>query len=86
MKSRRRAIRRHHRRRVIRRARWIFDVCYGDLDLGDWAAKNHDHLKKCSCWMCGNFRKTEGPTYQELRDGREPVPDVPDSFEIEPDS
>jgi hypothetical protein len=41
------------------------------MDLPDrqiWALHNHDHLKSCSCWMCGNPRKWDGiPTIQERR-------------------
>jgi hypothetical protein len=58
-----RSIRRHHRRRVIVRARRI----YAPWGLADWAEQNHDHLKKCSCWMCGNPREFEGPPLQEKR-------------------
>ena len=27
-----------------------------------------DHLKSCSCYLCGNARKHHGPTRQELRE------------------
>jgi len=29
--------------------------------------RNADHLKSCSCWMCGNQRKTFGPPIREVR-------------------
>jgi len=31
------------------------------------ARQNAEHMKMCSCWMCGNFRRTLGPTLQEKR-------------------
>ena len=37
-------------------------------DLKEWAQRNYDHLKRCSCWMCGNPRKYgAGPPVQEQR-------------------
>ena len=41
--------RRHHRRRMICRAAAV----YGE----NQAPRLADHLKSCSCWMCGNRRK-----------------------------
>lgn len=32
-----------------------------------WARKNANHLKMCSCWMCGHKRASEGPSVSELR-------------------
>jgi len=31
------------------------------------ARQNAEHMKMCSCWMCGNFRRTLGLTLQEKR-------------------
>jgi hypothetical protein len=32
------------------------------------AVRHHDHLKMCSCWMCGNPRRFgDGPPTQERR-------------------
>ena len=31
------------------------------------ALRLHDHLKVCSCWMCGHRRRYQGPTVQELK-------------------
>jgi hypothetical protein len=40
----------------------------GEDDRRHWAIWKHDHLKCCSCWMCGNPRKWYGdPTWQERR-------------------
>lgn len=33
----------------------------------DEAYKVADHIKLCSCFMCCNRRKIEGPTRQEIR-------------------
>jgi hypothetical protein len=66
MKDMKRAQRRHHVARLKR-------VCAG------WLARDvresPRHLGKrvttpapCSCWMCGNKRRHEGLTIQELRD------------------
>lgn len=62
------ASRRHHRHRMIARAKrmmrsWSNDRTWADRAAGRWA----DNMKKCSCWMCRNLRETYGPTLQELR-------------------
>ena len=62
-----RALRRFHRRRMIRHARSIFA---GDLfpeELRKWAEKRHDHLCRCLCYLCRNKRERFGPTIQEQR-------------------
>jgi hypothetical protein len=69
MKSSKRALRRHHRQRMIQRA-------LRSLVLSSWddeetrlqtAIRWHNNLKKCSCWMCGNPRRYEGriPTQEQ---------------------
>jgi hypothetical protein len=71
MKNTRRALRRHHRLRMIARALRI----YGRLRHSGWSEEEvlfrarhfHDHLQSCSCWMCGHRRKWFGPTIQERR-------------------
>lgn len=71
MKDTRRALRRHHRRRLIARAVRI----YRRLALHGWseeeivmrAVRLHNNLQGCSCWMCGHQRKWFGPTIQERR-------------------
>jgi hypothetical protein len=64
-----RSLRRHQRLRMIARARRSLN--YSDMDDSErtyWALRQFDHLKSCSCWMCGNPRKYEGePTIQERR-------------------
>lgn len=68
MKSTKRALRRHHRGRMIRHALRVL-VPLSDDDRAshrERALYLHKHLKKCSCWMCGNPRKYGGgPTRQE---------------------
>ena len=57
-KSSKRAIRRHHKQRMIRRAEMSFIVksLDGNVRL-DLARKWADHLKVCSCeYSCGNVR------------------------------
>ncbi len=58
-----RALRRHHRKRIIRKR-------YEKVKAGRWYVKSPGYLAKnntvCSCWMCGNPRKYFGePTRQE---------------------
>jgi hypothetical protein len=33
-------------------------------------ARFKEQPKLCSCWMCGNLRRIEGPTIQERRHGQ----------------
>jgi hypothetical protein len=79
--NRGRAARRHHRDRMIERAKR--SLMYRDMPTPDrdtFALKNHDHLASCSCWMCGNPRRHLGEmTIQEQRD------DEAHSFEHETD-
>lgn len=70
MKSTKRALRRHHRERMIRHAL----RCLPHLREEDPAEPRpavlywYEHLKKCSCYLCGNPRKYGGgPTRQERR-------------------
>jgi hypothetical protein len=70
MKDTKRAVRRHHRRRMIAYARRIYRSYlydWSDEEILERARRNHGHLKKCSCWMCGNRRRWFGPTIQERR-------------------
>ena len=70
MKSYQRAIRRHHRRRMIRHACRTYTLRW-ELDTPDgWqrVLQTFNHLKVCSCWMCGNPRRYTGELpYQERR-------------------
>ena len=66
--ARGRAFRRHQDRLSKRRAYNYLREWWGLEDpdpakVGIWAGT---HCCPCSCWMCGNARRTEGPTKQEL--------------------
>jgi hypothetical protein len=66
-RSSKRALRRHHRQRMIQRAQRKFaEWGQNEPEIQAWARRNHDHLKACSCPICGNPRKWEGllPTQQ----------------------
>ncbi|RUL89142.1 hypothetical protein [Tautonia sociabilis] len=67
--NRGRAARRHHRSRMIERARRALRFLgMSDRERDTFARKAHDHLASCSCWMCGNPRRFLGePTIQERR-------------------
>jgi hypothetical protein len=70
MKSTKRAVRRHHRERMIQRA--LRSCVLGweeDREIRRERALGwYNNLAKCSCWMCGNPRKYEGRiTVQERR-------------------
>ncbi|HEU5080916.1 MAG TPA: hypothetical protein VFT72_17015 [Opitutaceae bacterium] len=59
-----RALRRHHRARLIARHRRHF----GRVLTGEEAAKAATTPTPCSCWMCGSPRRHFGrPTIQEIR-------------------
>ncbi len=70
-----RALRRHHRRRMIDRARtsWM----YAGMDPAErnrQAVRRHDYLASCSCPMCGNRRRHFGErTWQEQRTAALPL-------------
>jgi hypothetical protein len=63
-----RADRRAARARMVGRALRIARL-YGirSNERFAWARQNADHLKMCSCWMCGNQRKYLGETFSERR-------------------
>ena len=74
MKSTMRALRRHHRERMIQRALRCCALSYTLSEVEDPQFRRklvlgwYDNLAKCSCWMCGNPRKYEGLiTIQEQR-------------------
>lgn len=62
MKSRKRALRRHHRRRMIRHALRSYLLCGWDdpRERLEVAVRTCDYLKRCSCYMCGNPRRFGG--------------------------
>ncbi|MEW4569411.1 hypothetical protein AB1L88_16220 [Tautonia sp. JC769] len=64
-----RAARRHHRSRMIARAKRSIKLSFmSTRERERFARKAHDHLASCSCWMCGNPRRWFGePTRQERR-------------------
>lgn len=72
MKSTRRALRRHHRDRMLRRTlrSLVMRDWYTQPDANELrqrALRWYNNLKKCSCYMCGNPRRYEGyRTRQEL--------------------
>lgn len=72
--ARTRAFRRHQEERAKRKTIWFMTYVWwggtSDLEsllepkiIGRWTSV---HRKPCSCWMCCNWRKTQGPTRQEL--------------------
>jgi|GEM_PF-1015369 len=69
MKDTKRALRRHHRQRMIARTmrssicRWIEP----EEDRYPWILRYYNNRAKCSCHMCGHRRKWWGPTMQERR-------------------
>ena len=62
-----RALRRHHRNRMIEHGRATL-IGLDPLDDYRRALLDHDHLAACSCSICGNPRKHRGErTLQEIR-------------------
>lgn len=68
-KNRRRAYRRYMKLKMRQRARKIGKYVWGHSDEETLKRDEHlaDNLKNCSCWMCKNARKLEGPTISEKR-------------------
>lgn len=68
-----RAFRRHHAiRQMNRRLKEDRNQHYDDLDCDCYTdpramARFKEQPKLCSCWMCCNRRRFEGPTWQERR-------------------
>jgi len=54
-----RAERRHHKKRMKARARWVIRNrwSYSVTEDLSWAEKFGDHIKNCSCSGCGNPRQ-----------------------------
>ena len=68
MKNTRRALRRHHRQRMIARAlRSCVLSGWPEEERLQRALRWRDNMQKCSCSMCGHRRKWYGPPMQELR-------------------
>lgn len=65
MKSQKRAVRRHHARRLkAKRTRYHNAGAGGEKAVGIV----YQTPCLCSCWMCGNQRKHHGIRIQERRD------------------
>ena len=66
-----RAIRRHHKSRMKAKARAIVKIWNASSGVKlpiDKLEAHADHLKACSCYMCGNPRRHFGSsTIQELK-------------------
>lgn len=72
VKDKKRARRRQDKMRMRQKAekiaKKIFNVRYFNEEVTlDWSIKNAEHLKSCSCHMCGNRRKYDGKTRQEIK-------------------
>ena len=79
MKDTKRALRRHHRQRMIARARLVRALRFSlpgfgiylrtfDTEAHEWVCRNYDHLAACACWMCNRRRFWQGPPVQEIRE------------------
>lgn len=77
MKDNKCSVRRAHKNRIVQRAYFKFRdwtwyaETYTDSEIKEKASRLADHMKNCSCWMCGNPRKfCQGRaelTWQELK-------------------
>ena len=61
-----RALRRHHKFRVRRKAKRVMQMLLDDHYSDEIAIKVAEHLAACSCWMCGNPRKWGERTRKEI--------------------
>jgi hypothetical protein len=75
-KNKKRADRRHQKMKMRNKAEKVarnkFSHSYYvqsnyDEFIDDWTTKNAEHLKNCSCHLCGNKRKHLGKTLQEKK-------------------
>ena len=71
MKNMKRAIRRHHRQRLINNVtnyqRSYWHTMSTLEERRETATRSYDTVKNCSCWMCGNPRKLGEETMQERK-------------------
>ncbi len=72
MKNTKRALRRHHRQRMIRSASRSYVLSFWDNRDPEWKRRQvmrwYNNLKICSCYGCGNPRKhCKEVTIQERR-------------------
>ena len=77
-----------HAYRVSKAQGWGWGKEGDELEAYLWErAKYHrDHLKKCSCWMCGNPRQNGGITLQEekhLRIAKEQIKELDEPEDID---
>ena len=72
MKNMKRSVRRHHYARLKQKWRkkvswsWYYDRMDHD-DIEYHASTLTTTHTRCSCWMCCNYRSTEGITLQEQK-------------------
>ena len=56
-----RALRRHHKARMKRRAKRLYERIFRGVDIERYGNKELEHygdnISVCSCWMCGNPRR-----------------------------
>ena len=68
MKNTKRALRRHHRQRMIVRTLNMGRFSHlPEEDRLRLALRSYKHRQNCSCYMCGHRRKWWGVTVQEHR-------------------
>ena len=68
MKETKRALRRHHRQRMIARALKSWNIVgRPEEERLQRALRRYDNMQWCSCYMCGQRRKWYGLTVQERR-------------------
>lgn len=71
-KDQKRAVRRQHRRRLIRKRRGYWGFMRGSGKSQQMTATQCGIVARtptpCSCWGCGYPRRIWGPTIAELRD------------------
>lgn len=75
-KNKKRAQRRFHQKRMLRKAENIARTIYPDVSnrweewekwKAEWARRHADNLKACSCWLCCSPRENGELTMQERR-------------------
>ncbi|HLJ56972.1 MAG TPA: hypothetical protein VKT77_18170 [Chthonomonadaceae bacterium] len=68
MNDKKRALRRHHRQRMLARALKSWRVAGNCEEFKiAVAVRLYNNMQCCSCWLCGNRRKHWGLTVREIR-------------------
>jgi uncharacterized protein (DUF2225 family) len=69
MKNTKRALRRHHRQRMIRRAyrKYVLST-FSPEEMEQAVCRWADNMAKCACTICNRRRKSQGPNFQEIRE------------------